>query len=119
MTHDTPQDIIDALDVLLETERQHLLSGNLEALSALLSQKEELIDAMNAMDSAKLELLSGVQKKVVRNQALLSSALEGIRAVAERVASLRQVRKSLETYDESGRKKTYETCTDTSVEKRA
>lgn len=119
MTHDTPQDIINALDELLETERQHLLSGNLEALSALLARKEDLIDAMNAMDPSKADVLFETHRKVVRNQALLSSALEGIRAVADRVASLRQVRKSLETYDETGRKKTFQTRTDTSVEKRA
>jgi len=119
MTHETPQEIIDALDELLETERKHLLDGNLEALGDLLVEKEELIDAMNDMNPPVTEALSGIQLKVVRNQALLSSALEGIRAVAERVASLRQVRKSLETYDQSGRKQTYETKAKTSVEKRA
>ena len=118
MTHETYQDITDALNKLLETERQHLLSGNLEALAGLLEEKEELIDTMNALEPIP-DTLSGIQVKVVRNQALLSSAMEGIRAVAERVASLRRVRKSLETYDQSGRKQTYETRTKSSVEKRA
>lgn len=119
MTHDTPQDIIDALDGLLETERQLLLEGDLEGLQGLLTRKEDLIDAMNDMVPKQEAVLSELHEKVVRNQALLSSALAGIRAVAERVSNQRQMRKSLETYDESGRKKTYQTSSKSTVEKRA
>jgi len=45
--------------------------------------------------------------------------LSGIRAVADRVAALRRVRDTLETYDQSGRKTAISTLRTGQVEKRA
>ncbi|MEO9781672.1 MAG: flagellar biosynthesis protein FlgN [Sedimentitalea sp.] len=119
MTDETHQDLIDELDVLLDRERDALLEGKLEQIAELMSTKEKLIDKINALDPEERLVLKMVHQKVTRNQALLNSALDGIRAVATRMADLRRVRSGLETYDRRGNKQTFDTKTSCKVEKRA
>lgn len=120
MTHDIRQNgLFEALDDLLERERLALLSGDLSAISDLIDEKESLLDQIATLDAAGKDGLEGLQGKAIRNQALLDSALRGIRNVATRFAALRKVRKSLETYDEKGRKTSLAALPDNKVEKRA
>lgn len=119
MTNHNAQALIDELDTLLDRERQALIDGNLDMLGRMLTQKQNLIDNINALDTLEREHLEHVHEKVSRNQELLNSAMEGIRAVANRMADLRRVRQGLETYDQAGRKTRLETQTQPSVEKRA
>lgn len=119
MTHEFPQNLIDNLDDLLDRERQALVKGELEQLGRLLTQKEALITQINTLESLEQAKLADVHEKVTRNQLLLNSAMEGIHAVANRMAELRRVRRGLETYDEKGRKTRFGTQIDSSVEKRA
>ncbi|MDU9003085.1 flagellar biosynthesis protein FlgN [Sedimentitalea todarodis] len=119
MTDETHQDLIDALDDLLGREREALLGGKLEQIAKLMSAKEDLVDRFNALPPEDRPTLESVHQKVTRNQALLNSALDGIRAVANRMADLRRVRSGLETYDRRGNKQTFGTQTSTNVEKRA
>lgn len=116
---DIAQSLIDELDDVLDQERQALLQGDLEDLARLMTLKEGLIDRLNKIDALTRDDLDAVQGKVTRNQALLTSAMEGIRAVADRMADLRRVRRGLETYDRAGRKKEVGIQTAPSVEKRA
>ncbi|RKF13055.1 flagellar protein FlgN [Roseovarius spongiae] len=104
---DDPNDtqiLIDRLDQLLEEERRALLVGDLDGIGALLTAKEALIDALNAAGHAGGAEIGALHGKVIRNQALLDGALQGIRRVAGRMAAFRKIRRTLETYDESGRK---------------
>jgi len=119
MTLHDPQTLIDELDTLLDRERQALIDGDLETSSRMLAQKQDLIDNLNAMDTLERDRLVHVHNKVTRNQELLNAPMEGIRAVANRMADLRRVRHGLETYDQSGRKTRFETQTKPTVEKRA
>ncbi len=124
MTLEAQQAIIDELDQLLEKEREALLAGDLEQIGRLMELKEQLIDKINSLDAeAKAALdrsaLSQMQDKMTRNQALLQGAMEGIRAVADRIAGLRRVREGLETYDQAGRKTQHTTGLKGHVEKRA
>ena len=119
MTLDKAQNIIDQLDDLLDSERLALLDGDLERISGLLEKKEALIDTLNALEPKARPELQELQDKVVRNQALLDGALQGIRKVAARMAAYRKIRRSLETYDETGRKKIISGTIDHKVEKRA
>ncbi|HHS89487.1 MAG TPA: flagellar biosynthesis protein FlgN [Rhodobacteraceae bacterium] len=119
MTKNNAQALIDDLDSLLDRERMALIDGDLELLGRMLAQKQELIDNLNNMDTLEREHLADVHDKVTRNQELLNSAMEGIRAVANRMADLRRVRQGLETYDQSGHKTRFDTHTQPSVEKRA
>ncbi|QIE45778.1 flagellar protein FlgN [Pseudohalocynthiibacter aestuariivivens] len=119
MTDNTVQVLIDRLDTLLEKERRALLVGDLDAIGGLLAQKEHLIDALNIAAPDAQHDLRPVQGKVARNQALLDGALQGIRKVATRMAAFRKIRRTLETYDESGRKLILQADVEHKVEKRA
>lgn len=111
--------ILGELDDLLERERDALLAGDLEGLSRILREKEQVIDRLNQLLPPTSLDLDVLKDKALRNQALLDTALEGIRAVADRVSALRRVRDTLETYDQTGRKTTFESMPKGRVEKRA
>lgn len=119
MSNENIEESFEALDRLLEAERAALLIGDLEKLTELLPQKEALIDALNSAVHRNLPILQSIDGKVKRNQLLLNGALEGIRSVSERLAALRQLRGSLETYGADGKKRNFEVNPDHSVEKRA
>ncbi|WP_299684798.1 flagellar biosynthesis protein FlgN [uncultured Tateyamaria sp.] len=120
MKDDTPYTILASMDALLEEERAALLSGDLDSLGDMHSRKEALLDQLGRLDVAEADTgLQGVQAKLQRNQALLDSALAGIRSVARRLAMVRRVRQSLEYYDEDGAKASVDIGVERSVEKRA
>lgn len=119
MNNDNAQTLIDELDDLLDVEKKALIAGDMEKIGRLLPQKEVLFESLNAQNNLGKENLSLLQQKVMRNQTLLDSALEGIRAVATRMAELRRVRSGLETYDERGRKLHITIQKNLQVEKRA
>ena len=119
MTINEIQATIDDLDQLLDREREALLTGELEILSGIHDTKSELIDQLNRLDVQDQERLATLREKVGRNQDLLNSALEGIRAVSKRLAAVRRVKSKLETYTASGEKAQVETQTDRTLEKRA
>ena len=110
---------MDALDDLLEAERAALLSGDLIKLTEMLPIKEALMNALSEENHANLPALVQLDGKVRRNQLLLDGALEGIRDVTRRMAELRRLRGSLETYDSDGKKRNIDVATDHSVERRA
>ncbi len=107
------------LNEILDEEREALLRGDLEKLSALLVPKETLIEAMNSIPQADLNAVRILDGKVRRNQALLDGALEGIRSVAHRMARLRDVKGALETYGADGKRHDIPLGPDSSVERRA
>lgn len=113
------QDAIEALGALLDRERAALLEGDFDQLIAMLDDKRALIDQLNSADDLTEDALGGLRPMLERNQALLDSALEGIRGVAGRIGALHRMRRSLDTYDESGRRTTIETGTGHVIEKRA
>ncbi|WP_322867705.1 hypothetical protein U5922_016715 [Aquicoccus sp. G2-2] len=84
-----------------------------------LDQKKALIDALNDTPAAAGVSLQTLQGKVLRNQALLDSALGGIRSVANKMSTLHRIRRTLDTYDESGRRMTIESVSENKLEKRA
>lgn len=119
MVIETIQPLIDELDDLLESEKKALIQGDVERVGRLMPQKEFLIEKLNAQDELDRKNLVHLQQKVMRNQTLLDSALEGIRAVATRMSELGRVRSGLDTYDEQGRKRRFGMQNSAKVEKRA
>ncbi|WP_317056376.1 flagellar protein FlgN [Roseovarius rhodophyticola] len=119
MAHSSTQSLFDELDDLLENEREALLKGDLEKIAALLASKENLIDKVNALNGTKAEPLKELHSKIVRNQVLLDGALQGIRRASMRLATIRHIRRNLETYGKDGQKKVIEGEVVRKVEKRA
>lgn len=121
MTDETGKghDAVEALVALLEEERAALLAGDFERLIRMLDDKAALIDQVKVLDDLGEEALGAVRSLLGRNQALLDSALAGIRGVAGRIGVLHKMRRSLDTYDRSGRRTTIEGSVDHVVEKRA
>ncbi len=112
-------DTVDSLDELLDQEREALLSGNLDLIGRLFKNKEALIENLNTARKPDEAMLANLSNKISRNQALLSSALEGVKSVADRFAMMRQIKESLDIYDAYGQRKKIEIVTVGSVEKRA
>lgn len=112
-------DPIKDLETLLETERAALVQGNLDTLDQLTSKKEALIGAINDLKVHDTEELVRLQRQVARNQSLLSSAGEGIRAVVDRMSELRRVQQEFSTYDASGQRSGYAVRAHAKLEKRA
>ncbi len=113
------KDPIQALEDLLDLERTALVQGDLTDLDRLVPEKENLIGAINDLQVLESDDLIRIQKKVVRNQALLNSAAEGIRTVADRMAELKQVRQEFSTYDASGQRSGFALRSRAKLEKRA
>ena len=109
----------DALEDLLDAERAALLAGKLDEVSRLHGRKERLISGLQEHASMGGSKFAGLNEKVKRNQILLDSALSGIRSVTRRLNAIRQVSKSLETYDSQGRKLTVDIRTGGTLEKRS
>jgi flagellar biosynthesis/type III secretory pathway chaperone len=116
---DIIQDTIDALDDLLDAERAALLIGDIDQIGRLMEQKESLIDTLNEQEAVDRSTLEKLNSKVERNQELLNSALDGIRTVARRLATMRRIRRSLDTYDAQGRKNSILLDQEQTVERRA
>lgn len=112
-------EILRELDTLLDVERQALLDGEFDTLAGIVEKKEDLIEALNASELDQPEGLAPVNDKVVRNQALLEQALQGIRSVAKKLGEIRQAKKAFDIYDRLGQKNRIEAEADASVEKRA
>ena len=118
-TDRTVGEVFSALDDCLEREKTALLTGDLDAISALMDEKSELISQLNALGATEDHALDTLKDKAARNQALLGSALDGIRRVADRLADMESLRHSFDTYDSHGKRNTIEGEIVRHVEKRA
>jgi len=119
MNGEAVQTTMDALDDLLDAERRALLQGKLDDVARLHTQKGSLIDTLNRQTFSDPDILGSLHQKVGRNQVLLDSALDGVRSVARRLAAIRRVRQSLDTYDSRGQKRGVDIQSAGTVEKRA
>ena len=119
MTDNSAGLLIKALEDVLNSERHALLAGDFDVFPALLDLKEELFDQLNALEAPQPHLLGGVKNKVRQNQVLLDGALQGIRRASVRMAAIRHIKKTLETYGEDGLRRTIEGDVMRTVEKRA
>jgi len=119
MTNETSEQVLNQMDHLLDQERAALLAGDLEVIGALMARKEAMIGTLHALGPEAERGIRSLQGKVMRNQALLDGALQGIRTVANRLGTLRRIRRSLDTYDSSGRKSSISDVIDHQLERRA
>jgi len=116
---DTNPDVERALDALLDRERAVVLSGRLDQLSQLVPEKEALLERLACSGLSATSEPGRLMNKAVRNQELLENALKGLRSVANRIATLRQMSRSFDTYDQSGRRARILVRRENNVEHRA
>lgn len=119
MTPDFFQGIFDELDDLLDAERAALLEGNLEEVGRMFDRKSRLLNELSTLDAVEAQSAMALQQKLQRNQGLLDSAADGVRSVARRLAAIRRVRESLETYDARGQRNKIDVKQSGTLEKRA
>ena len=114
----TDSDTIDRLRSLIEAEREALLCGDFDRIETLLEEKEALATGLG--DSiGDDETLAPLRAGLRRNQELFDHALAGLRNVANRLGHLNALRKSLDTYDEFGRRMTIDAPGEHKLERRA
>lgn len=119
MSSNTREKLMIELDSLLGSERQALLSGDLEKLPNILDRKEKLFGALSEEANPLSGNLPALQEKMAYNQKLTKSALEGILHVSAKVAELRRARTELATYDQNGNRRDIATDNARKLEKRA
>lgn len=105
----TSDDAGRALELLLERERQAILSGRLEDLSALPSEKAWLLDRLSGLRDA--DRLRHLVRQARRNQALLEAAGQGLRDIRERLSEIRRAAGTLDVYSQNGERQSVSTAT--------
>ena len=108
----------EVLEHLLDREREALLSGNLDALSRLHTEKSALIDRLrkNRLPESRLEAL---RHKARRNLALFKAAQKGIGSVLRQLRAPTDQAGSFQTYDLNGASKKLGAPKRKTMEKRA
>lgn len=98
-------DISDALEDLIDKERAAILSGALEEMGRIATEKERVLGGhtLTAPDQRTLDRL---RRKAARNQQLLAAAIRGVRAVTSRLDVLRNGPGEMNTYDRAGQRTT-------------
>lgn len=101
---------------LLQSEREILMSGDLEALPQLSKEKEALIPNMRDLDPhARLRLKSAADQ----NHALLGAAMRGLRGAIRRINAINGASAPLQTYGANGDRATLNQPQRRDLEKRA
>lgn len=109
--------VVDALDDLLDRERQAILAGDLDMLARQAGEKARLLERLagSTADSTRIERL---RIKADRNQELLVAVARGIKSVSRRLKEMKAPKANFRTYGKAGMRP--ETAVKgSSVEKRA
>jgi len=119
MNERSSRDAVTSVFDVLEAEGHAITLGDLDGVAMMDDEKEILIEQIGVEYIAEHAMLLQLQEHLTSNQALLQSALDGIKSVSERMAFLKKVRRGLETYDRSGRKNAAKFGGGGTLEKRA
>ena len=119
MAHEPIDDLVDELSDLVDAERKAILAADFATIERLFDAKEALINKIRDLSSADDLKHLDVHQKLMRNQELLTAAMQGIRTVADRLSALRQVKEGLHTYDARGQRNRYRAVAPKTLEKRA
>lgn len=94
-------ELLSEIIEVLGTERDALMSGNLEKIEEISDTKESLLLSLKTQRTSQ-EDLSVVRLELERNQRLLEQSMKGIRSVAEQIDRQRQAQTTLHTYNRDG-----------------
>ncbi|MFZ7091098.1 flagellar protein FlgN [Primorskyibacter sp. 2E233] len=109
---------LDRLKELIAAERKALLEGDFERIAELMEEKQDLAFGLSETATNE-EDVAPLRDGLRRNQELFDQALAGLRNVANRLGHLNRLRKSLDTYDEKGRRTTLNGPEEKKLEHRA
>ena len=107
------------LDRLLEKERTYLISGDLEALKKIPSEKKAFLERIAMHRSNDEPGLASLLEKLERNQRLLRRSIEGVQVVADKMRELHRVQIGFDSYDRVGHKTRIARTSKGKLEKRA
>ena len=113
------QRLFTRIERLLDQEKEAVLSGDLQQLPHLLTQKEKLFSQIAEKPDLDLALLSRLQQKTEHNQKILDAAMLGIRAASDRMSDIKSNGSGLKTYSPQGVRAQISGVQTRSFEKRA
>jgi len=93
--------VIHPLVAILAEERDALISGDFDGLPGIALRREGILADL-AVDGIDRDGAILVDAALARNQALLATAIAGVRSVGRRMEQLVRLRDGYETYDSSG-----------------
>lgn len=103
MPADVPT-LFGSLDTLLRAEALAIRQGDFTAFAAMAERKSDLVDRLLELSRRDAgPALARLKSRAEANQALLSAALQGVKAARARVDAIRRVGTRLDTYDSAGR----------------
>ncbi len=98
-----PKRLTDSLLDFLDKERRAILAGNLNEMKRIAAEKERLMERYKSAEPDQ-KSLENLREKIARNQALLTAALKGIRAVTVKLSGLRDAQPQMKTYNRDGQR---------------
>lgn len=90
------------LEAVLSDEYHALLGGRIEDLEGLGAKKLDTLEKAALLPEQEFIALEPLRAKLLRNQLLVQSALEGMRVALERAREINEISKGLKTYRSDG-----------------
>lgn len=118
MPQSDPDRLAEEIEEILDSERIALLNGNLSEVARLSGAKEGFLDprSLAKINPTRLKRIKALS---TRNQRLLGASLQAVRAVRERLGHLRTGSRQLNTYDRDGTRRSLDTNSSGTLERRA
>lgn len=98
----------DRLSAVLDREYQSLTRGNLKDIEKLGLDKLALLEQIGVPDPSDLAGFESLRRRLVRNQILAMSAIDGMRSAIARAREVRAVSETLGCYGSDGKDKSVE-----------
>ena len=111
-------DLTQELAEILEAERSALVAGDFDQIADLMTRKQAIAESLKDEEESATDLIP-LQAALRRNQELFDRALEGVRAVVDRLGTVQTLSKSLHGYDAQGKRFSLAEPTENRLEKRA
>lgn len=91
------------LDKLLTDEYHALISGDIANIEKLSSEKLSVLQNLGSSHLEDYQSISSMRERLIRNQILTLSAIEGIKSAISKREELEKVVNGLQTYDAQGK----------------
>jgi hypothetical protein len=98
----TQDELVLALEKLLDQERANILAGGLEHFAKFTQMKAAMTERLLNGPAPDPDTLLRVRNKAAKNQRLLGAAVRAIRSVNGRLQAIGGQNKPLNTYTQSG-----------------